>query len=289
MDVSRRAKLIAIVPSFALIFAVILLPLAYLYGLAFTNITTTPNVPVKFIGVDNFIALFSDANFINSLSFTLQLCLIVLPAELFLGLALALSLSPVKNRFVSSFVQIFAVLPVMITPVAVGIIWLLLFNPDFGLINYALLQVGIQGPIWTGEALSAKAAVMITDIWEWTPFFVLIFLAGMYSMPAEYTEAADVDGLTPWMKFRYILIPFLMPLILFAVTLRLVDVFKMFDIIFVLTYGGPGIATEALSFRIWKEALVFRNVGYACAMSLILLVIVILISNFLAARLRRRS
>jgi multiple sugar transport system permease protein len=162
----------------------------------------------------------------------------------------------------------------MITPVVIGLIWKYMFNPENGIINYLLHFLKIEGPIWLGEPKPAPLAVIIVDIWQWTPFVFLLLISGLGSLPQEVYEAARVDGANQMQVLRFITIPLLMPFMLVALLIRFIDSFKIFDTIFVMTRGGPANATETLSIYTYKVGLNFFNMGYAATLSYVILIII---------------
>ena len=175
------------------------------------------------------------------------------------------------------------------TPVVVGIIWRLMYNPDLGMLNYFLSWFGFSPVNWTGMPGTALPSVMMADIWEWTPFVALILLAGLQSLPREPYEAALVDGASSWQTFCYITFPLLSPAMLVVLLIRVMDSFKTFDLIFVLTQGGPGMSTEILNYYTYRYGFKFFHLGYASALSWVLLVVVTIICMILIRILQSRG
>lgn len=175
------------------------------------------------------------------------------------------------------------------TPVVVGIIWRLMYNPDLGMLNYFLTLFGFSPVNWTGMPGTALPSVMMADIWEWTPFMALIMLAGLHALPRGPFEAASVDGASWWQTLRYVTLPLLSPAMLVALLIRLMDSFKTFDLIFVLTQGGPGMSTEILNYYTYRYGFKFFHMGYASALSWLLVVVVTIISLILIRTIRSRG
>lgn len=229
-----------------------------------------------FVGLENYRHLLQDGNFLGSLGTTLSYTVAATAVEFVLGLALALLL---KEEFAfQGVIRSSLIIPMVIAPVVVGIIWRLIYNADVGLFSY-----GVQA--LTGKNLSvlsstslALPALILVDIWEWTPFMFLILLAGIQSLPQEPFEAARVDGASPWNVFVHLTLPMLRPVIVVAVLIRALDAFTVFDQVFVMTQGGPGTATEVATLMIYKTAFRFSQVGYGAAMAMALLVLVICFS-----------
>ncbi|HEV2717518.1 MAG TPA: sugar ABC transporter permease, partial [Terriglobales bacterium] len=172
------------------------------------------------------------------------------------------------------------VVPMMLPPVVVGVVWRLMLNSNFGALNGTLKGFGINTDrlTWTASPKLAMASVIMVDVWQWTPFIFLVLLAGLQAIPQEPYEAALVDGSNAWQTFRHVTLPLLKPAILIALLLRTMDLLRVFDHIFILTEGGPGFATETLSLYIYRSAFRFSNFGYAAAMSFVLLAITNVIS-----------
>jgi multiple sugar transport system permease protein len=164
-----------------------------------------------------------------------------------------------------------------ITPAVAGLMWRILYDPTLGFINYLLSLVGIQGPAWVARANTALLAVILVDIWQWTPFAMLVIAAGLQSLPIEPYEAAKIDGATSLQTLFYITIPLLKQVLLILILIRGIDAIKTFDIIFVLTNGGPGTATQTLVFYNFLRGFHWFNLGYASTISVVLMITVIII------------
>src|SRR5262244_2660838 len=226
----------------------------------------------------NFTRLASDKFFLEALAHTFIYAAIALTFEFLLGLGLAILVDgPLRGR---SFFRSALLIPMMLPPVVVGVVWRLMLNPDFGAVNGTLRQLGVdtQSLTWTASPRLALLSVIAVDVWQWTPFVFLVLLAGLQAIPQEPYEAALIDGSSPWQTFRYVTLPLLKPAILIALLLRTMDLLRVFDQIFILTEGGPGFATETISLYIYRTAFRFFDFGYAAAMSFVLLAITNVIS-----------
>jgi len=168
--------------------------------------------------------------------------------------------------------------PLMVAPVVAGVLWRTLFHSTYGVINYAIGKVGIGPQEWLGSPSQALPAVITVEIWQNLPVVVFVLAAGIQSLPVDLYKAAEVDGASQWQIFRRITLPLLKPVIMVLLLLRVMDAFKVFDIVFTMTYGGPGQTTELLSMLIYKTGLKFFQIGQASAMSWVFLVIIFLIS-----------
>jgi multiple sugar transport system permease protein len=226
----------------------------------------------------NFARLASDKFFLEALAHTFIYAVVALTFEFLFGLGLAVLLDrPLRGR---SFFRSALLIPMMLPPVVVGVVWRLMLNPDFGAVNGTLKSIGIntESLTWTASPLLALGSVIAVDIWQWTPFMFLVLLAGLQAIPQEPYEAAIVDGSSAWQTFRHVTLPLLKPAILIALLLRTMDLLRVFDQIFILTEGGPGFSTETVSLYIYRTAFRFFDFGYAAAMSFVLLLLTNVIS-----------
>lgn len=242
----------------------------------------------KFIGLSNYVDMFTNRAFWNSLGVTGMYVGGAVSVELILGFAIAILLN--KKLWGGWFVRSAIIVPMVTTPVVVGLTWRTLFNTQYGIINYYLSQLHLPVFNWIADPSMALLSVMLVDIWQWTPFVSLILLAGLQTISVEVIEASQMDGASPLRQFWHITIPLMRWAILVALVFRAMDAFKVFDNIFTLTMGGPGSATETLSMHSYISG--FRNfhIGYAAAVSLFLLIIVILIcQSLLKLVLRERG
>jgi len=225
-----------------------------------------------FTGVGNFRKLMFDPDFMHSLRIGLTFVVITCVAEMFLGLAIALFLT---NEFVGKGVfRTILALPLAIAPITIGSIWVLMTNPDIGPLPYLLHRVGINYNIGV-SARQAFFTTILMDIWHWTPFVTLTLLAGLTSFPKEPFEAAKVDGASKWQVLRYLTIPLLTPVILTMLFIRIMDTFRIFDEVWMLTSGGPGTATRYVSIHVVRLVLSSTDYGYGSGMSVFLLYLTI--------------
>jgi len=197
--------------------------------------------------------------------------------EILLGLLIALLLH--QQRLGTGITRTIVLLPMMTTPVVVGLIWRLMFNTDIGWINYVLRSLHLPSVDWLGSPQTALFSIGVTDVWEWAPFVTLILLAALKAMPTEPTEAARVDGAGPFQIFRFLTLPYLRPAIGVCVLLRVIDSVKSFDLFYVLTGGGPGTATEIIGLYTYKQGFNFFKLNYAAALSYTTLLFVVIFAN----------
>lgn len=259
-----------------LIFA-LLYPVGYLTFASFFDWRMgTPFANAEFSGIDNYVWILQDPNFRESFMVTMTFASVVVALEMIIGVGLALMLErPIKGM--SVFRTIF-ILPMMIAPIVVGLVWRYMYNPQFGIINKTLKQWGFSSIPWLSSPDWALPSVIIADIWQWTPFIFILSLAALQSLPKSALEASRIDGATGWQQIIYIKIPLMMPVLVVAALLRMIDAFKVLEVIFIMTNGGPGLSTEILSLQIYKTAFVSWELGRAAALSNILLAIVMVIT-----------
>lgn len=267
----RTLAYVLIAPTLAVLLALSIYPLIYSVKISFQSGSGNATL-------ENFTRLVSDQFFLAALFHTFVYAAIALTIEFFIGLGLALVLNE-KMRGRNAF-RALLLLPMMLPPVVVGVVWRLMLNSNFGALNGTLKGFGISTETltWTASPKLAMASVIMADVWQWTPFMFLILLAGLQAIPQEPYEAALIDGSNAWRTFRHVTLTLLKPAILIALLLRTMDLLRVFDHIFILTEGGPGFATETLSLYIYRTAFRFSNFGYAAAMSFVLLLITNLIS-----------
>ncbi len=269
--------------------AIILLLVLTAYPLVFAIAASLHTVNVRtgaqsFVGLMNFARIARDRLFWNAARNTAIYTGIAVIVELVLGLAMALILTE-KFRSRNLFRTIFLT-PMMLPPIVAAIIFKIIYMQQYGVANWVLGLLGIKGMLWEAGPRTALFSLVLVDIWEWTPFMFLILLAGLQAIPTDPYEAAKVDGATWFQELRHVTFPLLTPAVLIAVLLRLMDTLRIFDQVFVMTGGGPANSTETLSLYVYQIGFRFSDVGYATAMSFILLVATTVISNIFISRLR---
>ena len=270
-----------------LLLALTIFPLLYSLVLSFHDWNLVKPGPWKFVGFQNYWEILRDPVFwrviINTFIFTIS--------AVFLEFTIGLGLAHLFNKELKGegVIRSVLVLPMVIPSVLVGIIWLFMYKRDFGIINYMLGLLKIQPLAWLSTSLNSMVAIIIADVWQWTPFMFLLLLAGLRSLPMEQFESARVDGASSLQIFRYITLPLLKPVISIALIIRSMDAFREFDKIFQLTGGGPGIATETISLFIYRNGLRYFNMGYASALSYLALIIIITFSNIYIRVFQKRT
>jgi multiple sugar transport system permease protein len=268
-------EMLLLLPSIVTLAVLSIIPLAAMIYLSFHEVNFTPVEEQIFIGLENFSQMGGDGGFWNSWKVTAIYVSGSLGLQLGLGIFIAVMLHRVikgENVFTS-----IVIMPMMIAPVVVGLIWQFLLDPSFGLYTYLLNQVGlfVNQPI-LGDATSAMAAVILMDTWQWTPLIVLIVLARLKSIPEHLYEAARVDGATGFTQFRHVTLPLLRPAIAIALLLRSMDLMRYFTKVFITTGGGPSSSTKIIGLHVYEKALRFFNLGYGSATGLVMLIVTIL-------------
>jgi len=268
-----------ILPSLGLLVFIIFYPLGFSLYHSFQNWNLQISaVPLGFVGFGNYLNAFRDPTFLCSLINTLKLSIMATAIEFALGLAIALLLNASLKG--GNVIRAMLIMPTTVAPMVAGFLFRYLYYKD-GLISYLLPLIGIPIPAQgiLGHPLTALWAIAFTDIWEWTPFFAIILLAGLQSIPEEIVEAARVDGASFFRVLWHILLPNLRFVTFIIVMIRFMQTFNVFDIIYVETMGGPGASTRTLSYNLYYEGLVNYNVGYASAIGWIMIIIIAIIIN----------
>jgi multiple sugar transport system permease protein len=234
---------------------------------------------LEWVGFANWVQLWNDERLIGSLQVTFTYFFVALGAQVVLGMALALLLDSEARGF--AFLRGLLTLTLVIPPAVTGMMFLLMQDPEFGVITYVLEGLGLLSPASPILATPSTAliGVMLADIWQWTPFMVLIFLAGLRALPPEPFEAAMIDGASWWQTFRRLTLPMMSKVIAVAILIRGIDLFRVFDYVFVMTSGGPGTATYTVSFYAWQQTFSFIKWGYGATISLLTLAIILVMAN----------
>jgi multiple sugar transport system permease protein len=273
MKKSNRISFYFLLPSFILITVVFFYPFIYAIYISFFRYNLINlRFPKTFIFLDNFVRAFLDPTFWNSFFVTMKFVCIAVPIELILGMLLASILQ--RNFKGMRFIRTIFLIPMMVTPVVVGLLWRFMLNPEVGIIN-SLLNKDIS---WLGNQTLAFSICVFIDVWQWTPFMFIIIFAGMRSLSIEPYEAAIVDGASKTQIFWYITLPLMKKILLIAITLRTLEALKIFDTIYILTKGGPVGTTDTLSIMLYRTGLRFFHIGYSGAISLIFLIVVLVLA-----------
>ena len=269
-----------IAPSIVALIGIGLYPLYFAVDVSLrTYMLTRPRNLGTYIGLENYSEVLHDSLFWDSLSRTGVLFAVVVPTQLILGIMIALLLNATRWKSLAAIVRVSLVIPFAMTPAVVGLVARLLFNRDFGFLNYLVGLLGMDPINWLGDPTWAKVAVISTDIWQWTPFVALVMLSSLTLVPQDSIEAARLDAGNWWSIFRHIQLPFMLPGVTAVLILRTADILKLFDMPFILTRGGPGVSTELISLYIQRIGFRVFDMGIASAQAILLLVLCIVLSR----------
>ncbi|SFJ43462.1 carbohydrate ABC transporter permease [Jannaschia pohangensis] len=276
-NANRLTPYLFLLPAVAVMVVALLYPIGYMIWASFLDWNPSQRIgEADFVGLRNYFNLLGDAAFHESLWVTVKFAVLVVGIEMVLGVGLALLLDR-ELRGMTLLRTVF-ILPMMIAPIVVGLIWRYMYHPTVGTFNRILDSLGLPTAPWLSDGDWAFASVVIADIWQWTPFIFILSLAALQSLPKSAMEAARIDGATGWQLIWHIKIPLMMPVLIVTCLLRLIDAFKVLEVVLVLTNGGPGLSTEILALRISRTASEFRELGYAAAMSNVLLILLLILT-----------
>lgn len=261
-----------VLPTIIILVAIVIFPLIYSLNVSFRNYDIRLHLErYPFIGLGNYARMFKDSRFFNSLVNAVLMIMGELSLQFSIGLGLALLFAQeFKGK---KIILPLIILPMMVTPVVVGYMGRLLFETRSGPVNYMLNTIGIESLRWHASSQTALLTVILVDTWQWTPFVMMILLAGLLALPQEPFEGAKVDGASGWQIFKYLTLPLLKPVIALVIIIRTLDILRVFDVIYVLTMGGPGTSTENVNLYAYLSGFRYFNIGYASSMAWFLAII----------------
>jgi len=265
------------VPTIGLLLLLAIVPLIFSLGISLFNYSIGSK-PV-WVGLGNYLNMFTDPQFWLATRVTVQFTIAAVSIEVVLGILFGFVMN---QRFTGmGIIRLIVFLPMMLAPLVVGLFWRFMFDQTFGIVDYLLTQIGLPAIPWLIDPFWARVAVVVVDVWQWTPFVTLLVLAGLGTVPTDLLEAATLDRASNWMKFRQIYWPYLRFPLLLALLFRSIDTLKMFDSPFILTGGGPGNYTSTLSILGYRHQIMFFNVGMAAAISWVVVIIINIVTNIL--------
>jgi multiple sugar transport system permease protein len=271
-----------VAPALIVVLAVIIFPWTYTIWMSLHEWKV--GTPPAFVGLANYIRLPGDARFVESVWHTLVYTALSVVLPLLFGTLAAVVF---HAKFpMRGFLRGLFILPMMATPVAIALVWTMMFHPQLGILNYLLSLVGLPPQLWVFHPATVIPSLVLVETWQWTPLVMLIVLGGLAAIPAEPYESARIDGATRWQIFRYISLPLITPFLFIAAMIRMIDAVKSFDIIFAITQGGPGTASETINLYLYSVAFVYYDVGYASAIVVVFFALIVLLA---AALLRLRQ
>jgi multiple sugar transport system permease protein len=268
-----------IIPTIVFLIVFNIFPLIYSLGYSFTDFRASVNQPANFIGLDNYRELLNDVHIWNNFSVTAKYVLVSVSGQVLVGFGIALLLN--RNIPFKGFITTLLLLPMMMSMAVVGLFWQLLYSPSWGIINYAL---GLDDFAWLSNPDVALYAVAFTDIWMWSPFVMLLCLAGLSAIPQHLYEAASIDRASRWYTFTRITLPLVTPLLLIAIIFRTMEAFKTFDLAFIMSNLD---STELIAIRLYKLAFQEWQTGKSCALAYMVLIMVLAITNIYVKYLNR--
>lgn len=273
-------------PAVLFTVAMIGFPFAFTIWISLHSWTMGSPTPALFIGLKNYLFLLQDTMFWQSLGITIEIAAGALVVELVFGIYVGILLNR-DGRFMQ-WIKTFILFPSISPSVAIGMVWLVLFDPTLGFINFLLKSIGLPSLLWLDSPQTVVPTLILVDIWQWTPFMALIVLGGLKSLPSEPYEAAVIDGAGDFQVFRYLTLPMLRPILWVALMLRSVDILRIFDTIYVMTQGGPGTSSTSLNIYAYQQGFEYSHMGYASTLMLVLLLLVVAV-NLGLTKLRGRG
>ena len=271
-------------PAAVIVLLVILFPWIFTLFMSVHDWKVTGDTP--FVGLANYAKMLTDERFLYAVVRTLWFTAAAVIAPVILGVWAAVCFAS-KFRL-RGLARTLFVLPMMATPVAISLVWTMMFHPQLGVLNYILTSIGLPPSTWVYDASTVIPTLVMVETWQWTPLVMLIVLGGIASLPTDPYEAAIIDGASAWAMFRHITLPLVWPFIMVAAVIRLIDALKTFDTIYVITLGGPGTASETINILLYQTAFAYYDLGYGSAMVVVFFVLILLIS-LLLLRVRQRE
>src|SRR5919202_1651787 len=273
-----------VLPALVVVSAVIVVPWAFTVWMSVHEWKL--GGAYAFVGRENYARLLTDPRFIESVWHTVAFSALAVVLPVVLGTAAALVFH--EEFPLRGFLRGIFVMPMMATPVAIAVVWTMMFHPQLGVLNYLLSLVGIPPQLWVFHPATVFPSLVLVETWQWMPLVMLIVLGGLAAIPTEPYESADIDGATTWQAFRYITLPLITPFLFIAAMVRMIDAVKSFDIIYAITQGGPGTASETINLSLYSVAFAFYDVGYASAIAVVFFVIIVALAAILLV-LRQRT
>jgi len=271
----ERIYLCMLAPALLTLVAMVLVPLCYLIYTSLLEWKLTDPTGKAFVGGANYLRMIRDGDFWQAIRVTAVFILGSVSLQLAIGLVLVEALASLRRG--AALVRTSLILPMVIPPLVVGLIWRILYDPTAGLANYLLGFVGLSHS-WLADYRTALGAVIMTDVWEWTPFVLLILVASYAGIPDAINEAAVMDGATRWERFRFVTLPLIRPMLMIVAVLRMIDVIREFAKIFVTTGGGPGTTTETVNMYTYRLGFVYGDVGYAATLGVFMFLAVLILT-----------
>ena len=263
-----------IVPAGVVVFAVILFPWVFTLFMSVHDFHIGGER--TFAGAANYLRMLTDERFGWAVLRTLYFTFLSVLLPLVLGIAAAVVFH--RNFPGRGLARTLFIMPMMATPVAIALVWTMMFHPQLGVLNYILTSMGLPPSAWVYDASTVIPTLVMVETWQWTPLVMLIVLGGIASLPQDPYEAARLDGASAWQMFRHITLPLVWPFVIVAAVIRVIDALKTFDTIYVITLGGPGTSSETLNILLYQTAFAYYDLGYASAMVVVFFILIMLVS-----------
>ena len=258
-------------PALIVVIAVIVFPWVFTIWMSLHEWKV--GAPTTFVGLSNYLRMPNDQRFVESVGHTLYYTILSVVLPLILGTFAAVVF---HAKFpMRGFLRGLFIMPMMATPVAIALVWTMMFHPQLGVLNYLLSLVGIPPQLWVFHPATVIPSLVLVETWQWTPLVMLIVLGGLAAIPSEPYESAMIDGASLWQVFRYITLPLITPFLFIAAMIRMIDAVKSFDIIYAITQGGPGSASETINLYLFSTAFVYYDIGYASAIAIIFFALIV--------------
>ncbi len=273
-----------VLPALIIVLAVIVFPWVFTIWMSLNEWKV--GSPTTFVGLANYLRLPTDPRFIEAIGHTFYYTALSVVLPMIFGTLVAV-IFHIKFPFRGALRAVF-IMPMMATPVAVALVWTMMFHPQLGVLNYLLSLVGIPPQLWVFHPATVIPSLVLVETWHWTPLVMLIVLGGIAAIPNEPYESAKIDGATHWQMFRYITLPLITPFLFIAAMIRTIDAVKSFDTIFAITQGGPGSASETINLYLYSVAFVYYDLGYGSAIAVVFFALIVALAAVLLY-LRQRT
>jgi multiple sugar transport system permease protein len=273
-----------VIPALVVVLAVIVFPWVFTIWMSFNEWKV--GSPTTFVGFANYLRLPTDPRFVEAVGHTLVYTALSVLLPVVFGTFAAVVFHakfPLRGVLRAIFIM-----PMMATPVAIALVWTMMFHPQLGVLNYLLSLVGIPPQLWVFHPATVIPSLVLVETWQWTPLVMLIVLGGIAALPTEPYESAQIDGAGMWQMFRYITLPLILPFVVIAAMIRTIDAVKSFDIIFAITQGGPGSASETINVYLYSVAFVYYDLGYGSAIAVVFFALIVALATVLLY-LRQRT
>jgi multiple sugar transport system permease protein len=273
-----------VVPALIVVLAVIIFP--WLFTIWMSLHEWKVGSPTTFVGLANYVRLPNDPRFVEAIGHTMFYTALSVLLPLVFGTFAAVVF---HQKFPArGFLRGIFIMPMMATPVAIALVWTMMFHPQLGILNYLLSLVGLPAQVWVFHPATVIPSLVLVETWQWTPLVMLIVLGGLAAIPAEPYESAQIDGANIWQVFRYITLPLITPFLFIAAMIRMIDAVKSFDIIFAITQGGPGSASETINLYLYSVAFTYYDIGYGSAIAVVFFALIVALAAVLL-HLRQRA